>query len=78
MASRLERREISFEAFGRDLSDGLAAGSGIEDALLIEEIKIGCTHAMLLCLDRAHRIAYILGEIIAFDGAESAWIITSQ
>src|SRR5258708_11874279 len=69
-ASRTERNELSWDAFGRDLSDGLAASRGIQDSLLLEEIKIGCTHAMLLCLDRRHRIAYILGEIVAFDGEE--------
>jgi RNA polymerase sigma factor (sigma-70 family) len=74
-ASRTERHELSWDAFGRDLSDGLAAGRSIEDALLVEEIKIGCTHAMLLCLDRSHRMAYILGEIVAFDGEEAARIL---
>ncbi|MDQ3439113.1 MAG: RNA polymerase sigma factor, partial [Planctomycetota bacterium] len=34
-----------------------------EQRLLEQEVKIGCTHAMLLCLDREHRLAYILGEV---------------
>jgi len=31
--------------------------------LMVEEAKIGCTSAMLLCLDREQRLIYILGEI---------------
>ena len=31
--------------------------------LVIEEAKIGCLMAMLLCLDRDHRMAFTLGEI---------------
>src|SRR5258708_21078488 len=54
-ASRMERHELSWDAFGRDLSDGLAASRGIEDALLVEEIKIGCTQAMLSFFARPHR-----------------------
>ncbi|MGH9657319.1 MAG: RNA polymerase sigma factor [Bryobacteraceae bacterium] len=71
--SRVEREEYTFERFGREIDQGIAAP--VEDALLIEEIKIGCTHGMLLCLDRPHRMAYILGEILEFDGAEGARIL---
>src|SRR2546430_10372808 len=47
-----------------DLAEGLASdGPGEnERSMLIEEVKIGCTLAMLQCLDRPHRLAYILGE----------------
>ncbi len=31
--------------------------------VLIEEAKIGCTKAMLLCLDSRQRLVYILGEL---------------
>jgi hypothetical protein len=31
--------------------------------LVVEEAKIGCLMAMLLCLDREHRIAFALAEI---------------
>ena len=46
-----------------------------EKALLADEVRIGCTGAMLLSLDRDHRIAYVLAEIFAFDGNESARIL---
>ena len=37
---------------------------GLTDAaILIEELKIKCWTSMLLCLDRKHRLAFILGEV---------------
>lgn len=75
--SRVEARPLSFEAFGAELLDGLeepsqAAARAPDYKLLLREVKIGCTQAMLLCLDREHRIAYLLGEILDWDGAEAA------
>lgn len=35
----------------------------IETALLVEEAKLGCITAMLMCLDRRQRLAFILGEV---------------
>jgi RNA polymerase sigma factor (sigma-70 family) len=67
--ARAEARTITFEDYGRELDstpeDDLAApDSQRPDAqLLIEEAKIGCTSAMLLCLDREQRLVYVLGEI---------------
>jgi Sigma-70, region 4 len=48
---------------------------GLDEALLLEEVKIGCTQAMLLCLDRPHRLAYILGEILELEGSEAAEVM---
>jgi len=71
-AQRMERRAMSFEEFGEDLGQGLsdatpAAQGDADHALVLEEIKIGCTLGMLLCLDRDQRMAYILGEIMELD-----------
>ena len=68
---------ITVEEFEEDLGQGLssdppAAYPGVEKALLLEELKIACTTAMLLCLDRKHRLAYILGEILEMDHGEAA------
>jgi RNA polymerase sigma factor (sigma-70 family) len=65
---RLEEQRLTFVSFGRDLTEGLSepvAGPSDdpEHAVLEEEVKIGCTQAMLLCLDRDERIAYILGDV---------------
>ncbi|HEY1302670.1 MAG TPA: RNA polymerase sigma factor [Vicinamibacterales bacterium] len=72
--SPVERMELTFERFGRDLADGLSSkGPGdAERSLLTEEVKIGCTIGMLQCLDRPHRLAYILGEIFELPGPEGA------
>ncbi len=61
--SRVEALGLGFERFGEDLLDGLTEPSEPPDPLLVEEVKLGCTLAMLTCLDREHRLAYILGEI---------------
>jgi RNA polymerase sigma factor (sigma-70 family) len=71
---RMEQRSISFEEFGEDLARGLSDDSPGE-ALLLEEVKIGCTLAMLMCLDRNHRLAYILGEIVELDHREAAEVL---
>jgi RNA polymerase sigma factor (sigma-70 family) len=74
--SRAEAQELSFSAFGEDLQRGLdppnAPADRPDQALLEQEVKIGCTHAMLLCLDREHRLAYILGEVFELPGDEAA------
>ena len=71
--SRLEAREWSFEKFRHELADNLAAAdTPADDAVLLEEVKIGCTLGMLLCLDRAHRLAYILGDIMELDHVQAA------
>ncbi|MBN9661390.1 MAG: RNA polymerase sigma factor [Acidobacteria bacterium] len=72
--SAVERLHLSFERFAEDLTGGLdlEAPSETEHSLLIEEIKVGCTLAMLQCLDRPHRLAYVLGEIMELPGPEAA------
>src|SRR6185436_15376198 len=59
--SRVEALGFDFERFGADLLDGLADAGG--DAAEAEEVKLGCSLAMLTCLDREHRVAYILAEV---------------
>lgn len=74
---RMEQQSLSFEQFGEDLAHGLSDASlrtedDASDKLLLEEVKIGCTLAMLQCLDRDHRLAYILGEIMELDHIQAA------
>lgn len=74
---RTETAGVSFDSMSAELRervsgpDGSLAGSPY-DAALVEEVKIGCTHAMLICLDRDHRLAYILGTILDIDHVEAA------
>ena len=72
--SPVERMQLTFQAFSEDLADGLSSDgpAEAERSLLIEEVKIGCTLGMLQCLDRPHRLAYVLGEILELPGPEAA------
>jgi RNA polymerase sigma factor (sigma-70 family) len=72
--SAIERLHLSFERFAANLADGLepAAPEDTERSILIEEVKVACTLAMLQCLDRPHRLAYVLGELMEISGPEAA------
>ena len=77
---RIEQQSLTFEEFGDDLERGLSDESlhvehDLDKSLLLEEVKIGCTLAVLMCLDRDHRMAYILGEIVELDHHEAAEVL---
>jgi RNA polymerase sigma factor (sigma-70 family) len=75
--SAVERLEHTFATFADDLHDGLlpeAPNAGPELDLLAREVKHGCTLAMLTCLDREARVAYVLGEVFGVSSTEGAWI----
>jgi hypothetical protein len=77
----VERLELSFGAFAEDLRAGLApvaTGAEPELDLLAREVKHGCTLAMLCCLDRELRVAYILGEVFGVSSTEGAWICSTS
>lgn len=84
LSLRKQRMEhLSFEEFGEDLDRGLSddpipAQHDVEEAVFLEEVKIGCTLAMLQCLDRDHRLAYILGEIIELNHNEASQILETS
>lgn len=74
--SRMEAQAFTFEKFGKDLEEGLEDKSQRpENMLLLQEMRVGCTLGMLLCLDRAHRVTYVLGEILDFDSKDGASIL---
>jgi RNA polymerase sigma factor (sigma-70 family) len=75
--SAIERLHLSFERFAEDLESGVQAGSVVdsEQSVLIEEVKVGCSLAMLQCLDRRHRAAYVLGEVMELSGPEAAEVL---
>jgi RNA polymerase sigma factor (sigma-70 family) len=77
---RAEREELTFERFAEQLDEGLAPNvpgpaAEVENQLLVEEVKLGCTQGMLLCLDRDHRLAYILGDVFGITSQEAAEIV---
>jgi RNA polymerase sigma factor (sigma-70 family) len=82
--SRIEHQSLTFEAFAADLADGLDNGATdpsapqrdeADQALLEEEVKIGCTQAMLLCLKRDERLTYILGDVFELRSDEAAEVL---
>lgn len=72
-----EQRELSFSDMAEDLADGLAAVDyrGPEAVLLADEVRLSCTQAMLQCLGREERVAFVLDEIFELTGSDAAWIL---
>jgi RNA polymerase sigma factor (sigma-70 family) len=68
--SEMEERKMTFTDMGASL-DGVKdedlpdeRSLPVESRLLVEEAKLGCITAMLMCLDRRQRLAFILGEVL--------------
>ena len=75
--SRAEHEALTFERFASNLETGLSdppagAADDPRQALLVEEVKLGCTTGMLLCLSREERLAYILGDIFELQSDDAA------
>lgn len=63
--TNLEKIFISFDVFANDLNTNEPSYYDLPDkALLEKEMKTGCTLAMLQCLDRDLRMAFILGSVL--------------
>jgi RNA polymerase sigma factor (sigma-70 family) len=75
--SPVERMNLTFERLADDLAEGLSSEGPMdgERSVLTEEVRIGCTLGMLQCLDRPHRLAYVLGEILELPGPEASEIL---
>lgn len=71
--STMERMSESLDAMATEISDGLKNDDApLEDAVLVGEAKLACTSRMMLGLDRDHRLAFILGEILEVSSDEGA------
>lgn len=72
--SCVEKQRLNFASFADDLAQGLSTEGPPDEerAVLTEEVKIGCTLGLLQCLDRPHRLAYIIGEIFEWSAPEAA------
>ncbi len=68
--------KLSFEAFAEDLGQGLEENPSLvaEERVWLGQVKVGCSRALLQCLDGEHRLAYILVEIMGFEPQEAAEI----
>lgn len=74
--SRVERENFDFRRYGEELADGLSeVDAARPDAdLLAQEVKLGCTLGMLLCLDRDHRLAYLLVDVFDLASRDAAFV----
>jgi RNA polymerase sigma factor (sigma-70 family) len=75
-----EAKQVSLEEFRDDLADGLADADyrGPEATLLAEEVRLSCTQAMLQCLERGERIAFVLSDVFELSSADAAWILETS
>jgi len=78
--SPMERQEWSFDEMSAHLDRGIAEEVPVDmpsevRTVFAEEVKIGCTQTMLLCLDRPHRLAYVLVDVMEFDEIAAAHMI---
>jgi RNA polymerase sigma factor (sigma-70 family) len=76
-AGNAEATSLSFDEFRDGLAEGLADADyeGPEAQVLADEMRLSCTQAMLQCLERHERIAFVLGEIFELTSADAAWIL---
>lgn len=79
--SEIEEKSMTFDDMGRSL-DGCEDSELPDDsllpaghALLVEEARLGCITAMLMCLDRRQRLAFILGEIFGLTSDQGAEVM---
>src|SRR5262245_27684524 len=73
---RVEALDLTFDSFATDLMDGLNTDAPSDDAMLTHEVKLGCTLAMLTCLERGDRAAYVLGEVFDVPAGEAAGMLS--
>ncbi len=76
--SEMEEQAMTFTDMGLSL-DGVADEElpdektlPVTTRLFVEEARLGCMTAMLMCLDRRQRLAFILGEVLGESGEAAA------
>lgn len=75
--SEMEEKAMTFSDMGasldgvvdEDLPDEKSLSASY--AMIVEEARLGCITAMLMCLDRRQRLAFILGEVLG-ENSETA------
>jgi RNA polymerase sigma factor (sigma-70 family) len=76
---RGRRETLTLQVLDERLRSGLRQEapdpSDPEAEALTRELRLRCTEAMLLSLDREHRIAYVLGDIFNLSGEEAADVL---
>src|SRR4030042_6196801 len=77
---RAELRAVSFEEYEESLDlestvDWRESQSETLQHLFVEEIRISCLQGLLLCLDRDHRLAYLLADVFDASSEQGAAIL---
>lgn len=77
---RAELLELTFEKLEDEIDQGMEYSKThcmpvAEQDLLMKEIMIGCVQGVMLCLDRPHRITFVLGEVYEVDSFKGAEIL---
>jgi len=70
---------LNFDIYKMDLESDLQAPGKLQETpeyqVMLNELRISCTMAMLLCLNLAHRMAYILGDIMEMEHSEASEVL---
>jgi RNA polymerase sigma factor (sigma-70 family) len=76
---RGRRETLSFELLAERLTTGYREQASQrpdpEADALTHELRLRCTEAMLLSLDRDHRLAYVLGDLLNLSGEDAAFVL---
>jgi len=81
-ASKIVKRDagLTFDLFKMDLEQDLQEPVELKDKpdyqAQLNELRISCTMAMLLCLNLPHRMAYILGDILEMAHDEASTVLS--
>jgi RNA polymerase sigma factor (sigma-70 family) len=71
---------LTFELFQTDLEQDLRDPDSLRNTpdyhVMLNELRITCTMAMMLCLELPHRMAYILGDILEMEHNEASTILS--
>lgn len=78
-AASKAHQNLNFGVFAQDLESDLIDPSQIQHApdyqVLLNELRISCTTAMLLCLNKDMRLSYILGDILELEHQEASQVL---
>jgi RNA polymerase sigma factor (sigma-70 family) len=68
---------MDFQAMREDLESGREpqAPERAEDAVLLRELKMVCSRAMLQCLGPEERVAFTLGDLLGLSSEEAAGVL---
>lgn len=70
---------LNFDDYQADLESDLEPPSRLLDQpdyhLMLDELRVSCTMAMLLCLSPTLRMAYILGDVLEMEQQQASFVL---